>query len=146
MRVLIDDHESGIEANTVAEAISAGASIAEDRGRLIVEVVVDGTRLSEQQLDAPQCLELAADEVVLASADRREVICQVFHDAAMALDQVDDLQREAAELIQQDEAGPAMERLAEALTIWSSVQQAVELGTRTAPVDLTSSRSPGGNH
>lgn len=136
MRVLIDDHDSGIDVRTVGEAIAAGATLVEPRGRLIVEVVVDGDRWPDDRLASPQWVGRAADEVSLVSADLVALVRETFGDAAQSLLQAAALQTEAAELIQTDQIEPAMERLASALTIWSAVHQAVEIGVHAAGLDL----------
>jgi hypothetical protein len=136
MRVLIDDRESGIQVATVGDAIRQGADLVEGRGRLIVEVFVDGTRLGADELDAPDTVSRGATEVSLASADRRELVAGAFRDGAESLVRADELQQDAAERVQADDPVGALERLGEALEIWSAVQQAVRLGAQTAAIDL----------
>lgn len=136
MNVYLDERRCDVSAESVGEAIVAGAAIAENDGRMIVEVQVDGQRWTEQDLGEPERANLIAEEVRLVSADPVELVTTTFADAADALDQADDLHREAAELLQADQRRKAMEKLGEALAIWMAVQQAVQKGATLLDVDL----------
>ena len=50
MQVLLDDIPTDIAAQTVGEAIDAAADLADGRGRLIVDVSVDGTHWTQSEL------------------------------------------------------------------------------------------------
>ncbi len=50
MQILIDDLPCDLDANTVGEAIEGAADLARDRGRLIVDVTVDGARWTQADL------------------------------------------------------------------------------------------------
>ena len=59
-----------------------------------------------------------------------------FAAAADALTEADELQREAAELLQSDKGTVAMDKLGEALSIWLCVQEAIVGGTQLLGLDL----------
>jgi hypothetical protein len=137
MRVLLDERPCDVNADSVMEAIAAAASIAEERGRLVVEVMVDGRTWSSQELDSSnQQAPIVADEVRLTSANPLELVKQTLADASDALADADSLQQSAAQLLQAGQAADAMRNLGEALSIWSSVQQAMTMGCELANVDL----------
>lgn len=138
MRVLVDDNPCDVAATSVGEAIAVGAAIAENRGRLIVEVVVDGEAWSGERLGSDDGA--GADEVRLTTADPIELVAQTFEDASTALMQADRLQQSAADLVRGDDLPAAMAQLGEAVEIWRSVQQAVVMGTELAGIDLEHGR------
>ena len=135
MRVLLDEVECDVAPQSVAEAIAAGAALAQDRGRTIADVFVDGTRWTDDRLAGPESAN-AAEEVLLVTSDPAELVSQALADAAEALGDADTLQREAAELMQADQHVAAMDRLQPAIAIWQAVQQAVVKGAHLVGLDL----------
>ncbi|UCD73862.1 MAG: hypothetical protein JSV91_08685 [Phycisphaerales bacterium] len=127
MRVFLDQQLCEIEAGTVGEAVVAGAAAAEKQGRMVVEVTVDGSRWTDEQIASAGNSPLAAEEVRLQTAVPARLVAQVLKDAGAVLAEAESLQREAAEFIESDQRKEAMERLNEALTIWVNVQQAVAM-------------------
>jgi hypothetical protein len=142
MRITLDEHLCNVHADSVEQAIAAAAELAEKNGRMIIEVMVDGKTLTEL---GEQELPVTANEVQLTSADPVELVCQTFVDAGEALRDADRLQQSAAELIQADRIPAAMDKLGEAFAIWSSVQQAVSMGTEVIGIDLQA-QSQGPQH
>ncbi len=140
MQILLDDIPCNVEARTVGEAIEGGADLARDRGRLIVDVTVDGSQLSEADLASPAQQTRTAQVVRLVTADPVELVRQTLNDAREALTEADELQREAAELLQSDEHTVAMDKLTEAISIWLCVQEAVIKGTQLMGLDLDAER------
>jgi hypothetical protein len=143
MQILLDDIPCHVQAQTVGEAIEGGAEVARDRGRLIVDVTVDGSHLSEADLTSSQQQTRTARIVRLVSADPVELVRETLNDAHDALAEVDGLQREAAELLQSDERTVAMDKLGEAISIWHCVQEAVTKGTQLIGLDLDAERPDG---
>lgn len=136
MRILLDDTPCDLKAKTVGEAIDAAAEVARRLGRLIVEVRVDDTLWAEGKLSSPKQLEASAEVVRLTSAEPRQLVDEAFTDAAEALADADELQQEAARLIQSDQYTVSMDKLNEALSIWLSVQEAIVKGSRIVGIDL----------
>ena len=143
MRVLLDQSVCDVSADTVGQAIDAISHLARQRGRLIVEVLVDGTSWSAQQIDDHAGRASAAREVKLTTADPSELIGQTFQDASLALRDADELQQAAAGQLQAGQTREAMGQLTQAFGIWSSVQQAVEMGTQLAEIPMNSFTVPG---
>lgn len=138
MQVLLDSDPCELKAQTVGEAIAAAATLAQTQGRLIIDVIVDGLRLSEQQLDSAEQNDATADTVEFITAEPKELVLQTFEDAAEALTDADTLQKEAAELLQSDQSIICMDKLAEALSIWLTVQQAIVKGSQVVELQLDS--------
>ena len=136
MRVVIDEQVTDMQPGSVAEAISEAAANAEQNGRMIVEVIVDGERWNNEQLNSPEAANTEAQEIRLESAEPRQLVAGTFADAAEALLQADDLQQQAANDIQSGQNEPAMEKLNEAISIWMSVRQAVAQGSQLVGLDL----------
>ncbi len=136
MRILLDDTPCDLKAKTVGEAIDAAAEVARRLGRLIIEVTVDDTLWAEVELSSPKHLEASAEVVRLTSAEPRKLVNEAFADAADALADADELQKEAARLVQSDQYTVSMDKLNEALSIWLSVQEAIVKGSRIVGIDL----------
>ena len=136
MQILIDDLICDMDAITVGEAIDGAADLARDRGRLIVDVTVDGTKWTQADLASAQRHAQTAQVVRFSSAEPVDLVRHTFADAVDALAEADDLQREAAELLQSDKGTVAMDKLGEAISIWLCVQEAIVNGTQLVGLDL----------
>ena len=138
MQVLLDGQTlEHCVAESVNEAIGNAADTAREKGRLIVEVVVDGTPWEESQIqDELAGSTMKAEIVSLTSRDPRQLVISVFEDSMEALLEADTLQQSAAELMQANQIPEAMEKLNEALEIWQSVQKGVLMGAQVAEIQL----------
>ena len=136
MQILLDDIPCNVRARTVGEAIEGGADLARNRGRLIVDVTVDGFHLSATDLGSAQQHARTAQVVRLTTAEPVELVRQTFCDACEALTEADELQREAAQLLQSDQHTVSMDKLTEAISIWLCVQEAVIKGAQLMGLDL----------
>ncbi len=136
MQILIDDLPCDMDVSTVGEAIEGAADFARDRGRLIVEVTVDGALWTQADLASAQRHAQAAEIVRFSSAEPIELVRHTFADAVDALTDADELQRQAAELLQSDKGTVAMDKLGEAISIWLGVQEAIVSGTQLLGLDL----------
>jgi hypothetical protein len=136
MRVYLDEKPCELDAPSVGDAIAACAAMAEDHGRFVVEIMVDGKQWTSEQLERANLTTATADEVRLITAQPADLVAQTFAEAATALDDARTLQDDAAALLQQDDQAAAMGKLGEAFTIWMSVQQAVVQGSQLVNLDL----------
>lgn len=136
MRMYLDDQPCTANAETVGDAIAAGSAAAEEQGRCVVEVIVDGALWTNEQLEQVGLTQAKAGEVRMISARPAELVGQTFADAATALDDALLLQNDAAALLQSDDQDAAMKRLGEAFAIWGSVQQALVQGSQLVGLDL----------
>jgi hypothetical protein len=138
MNILVDDRPCETRATTVAEAIAEGVQLARTRGRMVVDVYVDGELWSESQLASQTVMSRPAGEVRLNTAVAADLAAEAFQQAAEAVLEADSLQREAAEMIQSGKLPAAMAKLAQALSIWSTVQAAAATGSAAVGLDLDS--------
>ena len=136
MQILLDENVCDVAAETVEEAIAVCANLVEAQGRMIVDVHVDGARWSEEELASTENQSTTAQVVELTSADPAQLVLQTFQDAAEALTDADELQQEAAQLLQSDQRTICMDKMGEALSIWLSVQQAIVKGSQVIGLQL----------
>lgn len=138
MRIYLDDAAcDAIRADSVTVAIAAAAELARQRGRTIVDVIVDGRRWNADRIGSKEAsIAGTANEIRLCSADPCALACEAFDDAAGVLSEIDRLQQAAAESLQTDRTAAAMDDLAKAIDLWGSVHQAVTMGSSMAEIDL----------
>jgi hypothetical protein len=136
MKVLLDDMPCNVNAATVGEALDAASTLAEQKGRLIVDVSVDGMPWTESELSRPECTAGGADVVRFTSAAPLDLVRQTFADAEDALIEADELQRETAELLQADQRAVSLDKLNEAIAIWLQVQEAIVKGSQLVALKL----------
>jgi hypothetical protein len=136
MRIILDDIPCDVQARTIGEAIDAAASLAEGRGRLVVDVNVGGRHWSDVDLSCADRADADGQVVRFTTARPAELVRQTFADASDALADAGDLQRQAAELLRADEQVLSFDKLNDAISIWLSVQEAVVKGSRLAGLDL----------
>lgn len=128
MRILLDDRETNLRADTVGHALREAATLVERSGRMIVEVEVDGIAWGEEDLASSEYALRNAAEIRLATAHPAELLRDTFAHATEAVLNADEIQRAAAKLMQSNRESEGMQRLLEALAIWGSVQTAVSRG------------------
>ena len=143
MQILIDDLPCEVDASTVGEAIEGAAGLARERGRLIVDVIVDGTRWSEADLASDERHAQTAEVIKFTSAEPVELVRHTFADASDSLAEAADLQREAAELLQSGQGTVSMDKLGEAVSIWLCVQEAIVSGAELVELDLDTVQTGG---
>ena len=136
MRVILDDQPCNSAATSVAQAVADAAASVETRGRVIVEVLVDGTALTEEDLGSEELQSRDADEVAMVSADLKELVDGTLTHASEALVEADHLQRHAAERLQSDDRVAAMTSLNDALSIWLAVHEAVMKSAAALDIDV----------
>jgi hypothetical protein len=136
MRIFLDDTPCDLDATSVGEAVVAVAALAEQSGRMIIEVHVDGERWTEGQLADLSHDETPAGEVRMISIEPRHLVAQTLADAGETLAGVDELHRTAAEQIEANQSAEAMNTLGNAVARWLEVQQAITLSSQLLAVDL----------
>ncbi len=115
-------------STTLAGALEAGRARAAERGRIIVEVFADGEPVAHHDLGPGAAAPSGVGEVRLVSEDPRLLVRDALREAAVALDQVRDAQREAAELIHRGRPEDATARLTEVFGVWEGVKRVVDEG------------------
>ena len=128
MQVTLDQQPCVVAGASVWDAIAEASAIAQSKGRLIVEVIVDGAPLSDADVAELQGAALGARTVELTSAHAGALVAEVFAEVDESLALAEKLQTEAAETLQTGAQVEAMAKLAEAINIWQSAQRALTLG------------------
>jgi hypothetical protein len=128
MRILLDDTETNLNASTISDGLRQAATLAETRGRMIVEVEVDGIRWSEDDLTTSEGSSRAAGELKLLSANPAELVRDTFSECARAVAGLDELQRDCAKLLQASRTKEGLDGLLEALAVWGAVQTGLSRG------------------
>lgn len=143
MRILLDNRETSLRADTIAVALQEAAMLVERTGRLIVEVEVDGTPWGEEDLADAAHTARGAVEVRFATAHPAELLRDTLAHATDAVLNAEQIQRNAARLMQANRDGEGLQSLLEALAIWGSVQTAVSRGLELGVVSRDSLRADG---
>ncbi len=126
----------------MADALEAARQHAASRGRVIVEVKLDGVPLSNEQLDAPETAPAGA-KLECISADPRALVGQSFLQAADALDEARVLQGDAAGALMAGKVEEAFSSLTEVISVWESVRRVVEQGPALVGVQAEELCPPG---
>jgi len=133
MQVTIDQQPCQVATDSVWSAIAEASAMAQAKGRLIIEVVIDGRVLSDDEVSALEDESCKAESLELTTASAGALVAEVFADADDALAAAESLQTQAAEHLQSGAQSEAMQKLGEALNIWQSAQRALELGLAAMP-------------
>ena len=128
MRIYLDDFETSLCATDIAGALRAAAELVEQSGRMIVEVSVDGVAWGEEDLASPDFTARAAEELRLLTAHPAALLRDTLLHAADAVLNAEEIQRNAARLMQGNRVREGLQSLLEALAVWGSVQTAVSRG------------------
>jgi hypothetical protein len=142
VRVLLDDTPIPVPRDSLAAAIEAGQGVAGRRGRIIIEVHVDGEPMGDEMLARPPDAPVGA-EVRLVSAEPGALVYTTLMEAADMLAGIRQSQRRCADLVVRGELDQALEGLADIVTSWDIVRLAVERGRELIGPGPEESR-PGG--
>jgi hypothetical protein len=113
------------EPRTFASALRSASARAEAKGRVLVEVKIDGAHAPEAMIDEPP-EEPVGSDVRLVSVEPRSLVRVTLMDAVDALEAARDRQSRCAELIQTGKVEEALAPLSEAIQTWQTVRDAVE--------------------
>ncbi|MFP4145431.1 MAG: hypothetical protein ACLFV3_09840 [Phycisphaeraceae bacterium] len=136
MAIFIDEQRTELAGSTLAEVLDSAQNELQPRGRVVVEVALDGRSLSGPDLETEQDAAVADRDVRLTTADPRQLVAQTLRQVDDRLEEARELQNEAAELLQQDKPSSAMDRVGEAINIWLQAQQAVLNSAMLLGIDL----------
>lgn len=128
MRVFLDDRPLSVPRPTLAAAMAAGRSAAEQKHRVIVEAKLNGVAVHDDQLENPPDTDLGDGELRFLTADPSALVATTMHEIADALDAARGTQEAAARAFQRGELSDAFAQLSGALGVWDAVRQGVEQG------------------
>jgi hypothetical protein len=133
MDVILDGSRIDAAGTTLASALDAARKRAGER--LIVRATADGVAIAPSDLDHPPATDPYASRLEFTSAERDLLLKEAGRDAAEALDALRERQSAASELLQQGKVHEAVGQVAEIVTQWSVVRQAILLTLRASPED-----------
>ncbi len=127
MQIFLDSDPFDTSATTLGEVMAQVRDRLSDAGaeRIIVEVRLDGRTVPSDELGQHHDAPLNVEELQLITANPRELARQTMLDVAEALIGARQAQAHAAELLRDDEQGPALDHVRTALGVWSQVQESV---------------------
>ena len=136
MRIFLDEQAVDLTGGSLGELLDGARRRLTDGGRVVVEVAVDGAKLGEEQLTAMAEEVLGERELRLTSAEPRALVVETLEQVRGRLTAAGELQQEAADLLQQDEAAAALTKVGESIEAWLQVQQAVLHSAMLLQLDL----------
>ncbi|MEM1098517.1 MAG: hypothetical protein AAGH92_06965 [Planctomycetota bacterium] len=122
---------------TLGKWLDAARKRAGDAGRVVVEVRLNDALIGHEQLDEQLASTVAADDdLQLASADPAELGIDALQQSRTQLAELGELQQQAADKLQADRAGEALNLVGDAVQHWINVANAVTQVARLTELDL----------
>ena len=138
VQIHVDDEIVALEGETLGEVLESARQRTGAEGRLVVEIHLDDEPVSPEHLEDAMEQSVADREVRLVTAEAGELAANALEQISAALEEVKLKQERAGELLQQDEAGEAMQSLGEVVAVWLQAQQAISQSATLAGVELES--------
>jgi len=136
MPIYLDDEAVTLSGDSLGDVLNAAREQLADQGRVVVEVRIDGQSLVDREIDEQQDAAIGDREVRLYTADPITLAVGTLGQVRDVLDVAQRVQTDAAELFQQDRSADAIQRVAEAMSIWQQTQQAVLHSAVLLDIDL----------
>lgn len=108
----------------------------EPQGRVVVEVKIDGQSVTGDALDSTKPTEPTSD-IRVTTAKPGDLVVGILEDVRTQLNQSQQMQQQAAELLQQDEPAKALELVRSSIDGWLQAQQAVSQSAQLLTLDLS---------
>jgi len=128
MKATLDGQELVLARPSLAAALEAGASQARDRGRIVIEVMMNGQSLEGDALDNASDEPSADARVDMTTADPASLVRVTLFDAADAMEGSRDEHEACAEMIHRGDVAQAMGLLGQLLATWQAVREAIIQG------------------
>ncbi len=143
MNVLLDENPIDVQDETLAGAMSAAVEIAQEQGRTIVEVYLDGEPLRGDALENASTQPIPDASVRFTSAEPVALVQQSLFDAAQALAATQRTHTDIADKLQSGDNVPeALSKLGETLTVWQGVQDVLARGFALLGLDPIALKFP----
>ncbi|MEM1107148.1 MAG: hypothetical protein AAGH99_00470 [Planctomycetota bacterium] len=136
MQVTMDEQSIDLTGPSLGELLDAARQRLADGGRVVVEVAIDGHKLDEQQITDRQGEDVAGLDVRFTSADPKSLAVETLEQVRGRLNDAEESQKEAADLLQRDQTQNALKKVGESIEAWLQVQQAVLHSTVLLGVNL----------
>jgi len=119
------DHESLAVRELGLRTVGEVLSHLQKTKRLVVQVVLDGQEPAVEELGAVRQTSLEGHSLYVETADPRELAVQVLEEVAGQIEQAGPMKAEAAELLQRNQPGRALEKLGVCLRAWHNAQESI---------------------
>ena len=136
MAIYLDGQPADLAGDTLGAVIDAARARLAAAGRLLVEVSLNGEAYHGDDLRAQRQSPVGGGEVILVSADPRELAGTTLQQVRASLEDARAAQHDAAERFQQDQPAEAMQQVGRAIEVWQGTQQAVVQSARLVGIDL----------
>ncbi len=136
MPVYVDDEPVAIDQPDLRSLLAEANERLSVRGRMVVEVHLDGEMLAGERLDERSAASVIGSDVRLYSEDPRSLSIDALGQVRELLEQIKGSQAQAAQLLQQDQHAEAMTEVGQVVESWRHVQEAVLNCGRLAGLDL----------
>lgn len=121
------------------ELLAAARDVLAPKGRVVVEVRVDGEPITGLSLDDDKPTATGSD-IRVYSARPGDLVVGILEEVRTGLAQSQQMQQQAAELLQQDDPARAMDLVKQSIDGWLQAQQAVGQSAQLLQLDLSAIR------
>jgi hypothetical protein len=136
MPIHLDEQPADLEGTTLGEALEAAQQRLAEAGRIVVEVSVDGQTLDGETIERRADEAVEEKDIQLTSAAPGEVASEALSAVRTQLGEARVLQAEAADLLQRDQPGEALNKVSAAIEAWLATQQVVVQSASMLGIDL----------
>lgn len=143
MKVYLDNEPMELDSSSLRAAFGSAVELANGRGRVIVDVLIDGAPVPGDMIADPPDEPMAGDELRFTSAEPRAMVRETLLDAVEALDQVVVHQQEVAELVMAGKIEAVRASLESVVGIWQAVVLAIQRGSELLEIELDAMRVEG---
>lgn len=138
----IDDQPTTIKPASMRELLAAARDQLATDGRVVVEVIVNGEAITGPALEDDRPTD-ADHDIRVYSARPGELVVGVLEGVREELAKSLEMQKQAAELLQQDDPAPAMGLIRQSIDGWLQAQRAVGQSAQLLQLDLESIKIEG---
>ncbi|MEO0475113.1 MAG: hypothetical protein AAF085_03955 [Planctomycetota bacterium] len=135
MPIQIDDQPSNLSAGSMRELLAAVSDSLASDGRVVVEVKVDGESITGTALDDDQPT-AASSDIRVYTAKAANLVVGILDEVRTQLAASQQMQQQAADLLQQDDPAKAMDLVKQSIDGWLQAQQAVGQSAQLLQLDL----------
>lgn len=119
------DHEPLATETMGLKTVGQVLSHVQRGNRLVTNLLIDGRAPDLNGIGAVRLSPLIGHTVFIETAEPREMALSVLEEVEEQLDDTDDLRNDAADLLQQNQPGKAMEKLSGCFAVWQTAQESV---------------------
>ena len=125
MAIYLDDQPVELNGTDLNTVLMAAQDQLEPKGRIVVEVQIDGEMVASHDLDTYQDIQVSDTELRLYSANPKSLAITTLQQVREMLEDARQAQAQAADLFQQDKQDEAMQQVVVTVDVWQQAQQVV---------------------